>query len=70
MGALSEHHRCPRGTVFRLFDAIFSVSIGCVVGGLLCFQFVDRPVPALVVATAALGGVLANALRQATGGGR
>jgi len=70
MGALTEHHRCPRGPLTRLFDALSTVSVGGVIGALLCFALVDRPVPALVVAAAALGGVLTNAVRQAVSGGR
>ena len=70
MGALTEHHRCPRGPLGRLTDALSTVSIGGVIGALLCFGLVERPVPALVVASAALGAVLASAVRQAVGGGR
>jgi hypothetical protein len=54
----------------RLFDALSTVSVGGVIGALLCYEFVARPVPALVLAAAALGGVLASAVRQAVGGGR
>ena len=70
MGALTEHHRCPRGHLSRLTDALSTVSVGGVIGVLLCYGLVDGPVPALVVAAAALGGVLASAVRQAVGGGR
>jgi hypothetical protein len=70
MGALTEHHKCPRGPLSRLFDALSTVSVGGVIGAFLCFQFVESPVPALVLAAAALGGVLASAIRQAVGGGR
>ena len=37
------------------------------IGGLLVFAFEERPAGALVLAAAALGAVLANALRQAVG---
>ena len=70
MGALTEHHRCPRGPLSRLTDALSTVGVGGVIGALLCYGLVDRPVPALVMAAAALGGVLAGAVRQAVGGGR
>jgi len=70
MGALTEHHRCPRGPLVRLLDGLSTVVIGGVVGGWLSFEFVERPVPALVLAAAALGGVLASAVRQAVSGGR
>jgi hypothetical protein len=70
MGALTEHHRCPRGPLIRLFDGLSTVTVGGVVGALLCFELVERPVPALIVAAAALGAVLAGAVRQAVSGGR
>ena len=70
MGALTEHHKCPRGPLIRLFDGLSTVVVGGVVGAFLCFELVDRPVPALVLAAAALGGVLASAVRQAVSGGR
>ena len=70
MGALTEHHRCPRGPLSRLFDGLSTVTVGGIIGAFLCFGLVDRPVPALVLASAALGGVLASAIRQAVGGGR
>ena len=70
MGALTEHHRCPRGTFSRIADALSAVSIGAVLGGLSCFVFDERPTGALVLAAAALGGVLASAVRQAVVGRR
>ena len=70
MGALTEHHRCPKGPLSRLFEALSVVTVGGIVGMVLCFGLVDSPVPALVVAAAALGGVLAGAVRQAVRGGR
>jgi hypothetical protein len=68
MGALTEHHRCPRGPISRLTDALSTVSVGAVLGAVLCYVMVERPLPALVLAAAALGGVLASAVRQAVGG--
>lgn len=67
MGALTEHHRCPRGRFSRVTDALLTVAIGSVVGGLLVFAIEERPAGALVLASAALGAVLANALRQVIG---
>jgi hypothetical protein len=67
MGALTENHRCPRGGFKRMTDALSTVVIGSVVGGLLVFLIEDRPAGALVLAAAALGAVLANAIRQAIG---
>ena len=68
MGALTEHHRCPRGAFSRLSDALSPVIIGSGIGAVLCFVIEERPVPALVVAASALGAVLATAVRQAVGG--
>ena len=65
MGALTENHRCPRGRFSRVMGALSTVGIGSVAGALLVFGLVDRPTGALVLAAAALGAVLANALRQA-----
>ena len=65
MGALTENHKCPPRTFRRLTDAVSTVGLGSVIGGLLCFAVEDRPAGALVVAAAALGGVLASAVRQA-----
>ena len=67
MGALTENHRCPRGRFSRITDALTTVIIGSVIGGLLAFAVEERPAVALVVAAAALGAVLANAVRQAIG---
>jgi hypothetical protein len=68
MGALTEHHRCPRRTLSRLSETLSTLAVGGGLGALFCFAIVERPVPALVVAGAALGAVLANAVRQAVGG--
>jgi hypothetical protein len=65
LGALGENHRCPRGRLSRLTDAVSTVGVGGVLGATLAFAVVDRPAGALVMAAAALGGVLANAVRQA-----
>jgi len=68
MGALTEDHRCPRGALSRITDALSTVLVGAVIGAVFCFLIEERPVPALVVAAAALGAVLASAVRQAVGG--
>jgi hypothetical protein len=54
----------------RITDALSTVAIGGVVGGLLVFVIEERPAGALVIAAAALGAVLASALRQAVVGKR
>lgn len=68
MGALTEHHRCPRGPLHRLGDALTTVGIGALLGMVVLYLFEERPVPALVMAAAALGAVLTSAVRQAVGG--
>ena len=67
MGALTENHRCPKGRFSRVTDALISIVIGGVIGGLLVFAFEDRPTGLLVLAAVTLGAVIANALRQAVG---
>jgi hypothetical protein len=67
MGALTEHHRCPRGRFSRVTDALSSVLVGAGIGAVVVFALQERPAGALVLAGAALGAVLANALRQAIG---
>lgn len=67
MGALTEHHRCPRGRFSRVTDALSTVAAGSVIGGVVVFILQEEPPGALVLAGAALGAVLANAVRQALG---
>jgi len=68
LGALTDNHKCPRGTISRVTDAISTVAIGGVGGAVLAFAIEERPVGALVLAAAALGAVLAFAIRQAVSG--
>ena len=68
MGALTEHHRCPHGPMHRLLEALSTVAVGAVVGTVILYLFDERPVPALVLAAAALGAVLTSAVRQAVTG--
>ena len=67
LGALTENHRCPRGRFSRITDALSTVAAGALVGGLLPVLFSGDAPLALVLAAAALGAVLANAVRQALG---
>ena len=67
-GALTDHHKCPKGIFSRMTDALSTVGVGGVIGAVLCFAIEERPVGALVIAAAALGAVLAFAVRQAVGG--
>jgi len=68
LGALTEHHKCPKGLLSRVSEALSTVGLGAFVGAVLCFAIEERPAGALVLAAAALGGVLASAVRQAVGG--
>ena len=70
-GALTENHRCPRRAVSgRLTQALSTIGLGGMIGVVLTFALIERPASALVLAFAALGAVLASAVRQAVGGGR
>jgi hypothetical protein len=65
MGALTENHKCPPRILRRVTDAISTVGMGSLAGIFLCFVFEERPAGALVLAAAALGAVIAVAVRQA-----
>lgn len=65
LGALTENHRCPHGLSRRVVESLSTVGVGGLIGALLCFGLEDRPAGALVLAAAALGAVLASAVRQA-----
>ena len=67
-GALTEHHKCPKGRLSRITDALSTVTVGGVIGIVLTYLIDERPVPALLLAAAALGAVLASAVRQAVSG--
>ena len=67
-GALTEHHRCPRRSIVSaVVDAVSTVGVGGFLGGLLAILFNEQAPTALVLAAAALGAVLASAVRQAVG---
>ena len=68
MGALTEHHKCLRGPLHRLAEAVSVVAVGAVIGMVVLYLIDDRPVPALWMAAAALGAVLTSAVRQAVTG--
>jgi hypothetical protein len=67
-GALTEHHKCPRGPLSRVTDALSTVAVGGILGIGVTYAIDERPVPALLLAAAALGAVLASAIRQAVSG--
>ena len=68
LGHLTENHVC-HGVFRRVLGAVWIVGAGAIVGSLLTWMIWERPTPALVVAAAALGGVLASAVRNAIGRG-
>jgi len=65
MGALTENHRCPKGRFSRVSDALVTLGTGSVVGAVLCYAIEGQPAGSLVLSSAALGAVLAYAMRQA-----
>lgn len=70
LGALTDDHRCSRGTLSRFKDTASAVGVGGLAGTVLCFAIEDRPVTALVLAAAALGAVVAVGVKQAVVGRR
>ena len=67
-GALTEHHKCPRRSILSaVMDALSTVGLGGLLGGIVAITINDQAPTALVLAAAALGAVLASAVRQAVG---
>jgi len=67
-GALTEHHKCPRSSILSaITDALSTVCIGGLIGGVVAIIINEQAPTALVLAAAALGAVLASAVRQAVG---
>ena len=67
LGFLDEGHRCPGGVWTRVIKAILTVVGGAAIGIFFVYAIEDRPLAGLVLAAAALGAVLAVAVRQAVG---
>jgi uncharacterized membrane protein (Fun14 family) len=67
-GALTENHRCQRAIWARITDAVSTLTVGGILGIVVCYAIDERPATALVLAAAALGAVIASAMRQAVGG--
>lgn len=67
LGFLDEGHQCPGGMWTRVGKAILTVVVGAGIGILFVYAIEDRPLAAIVLAGAALGAVLAVAVRQAVG---
>jgi hypothetical protein len=70
MGFLAENHKCPGGVWARVGKALLTVLLGGLIGTVVVYAVEEGPASALVLAAAALGAVLAMAIRQAVGGGR
>lgn len=68
MGPLTDDHKCPKGVISRVTESLSIIGVGGLIGVIFCFAIEDRPAGALVLASAALGAVLASAVRQAIGG--
>ena len=67
-GALTEHHKCPRSSILSaITDALSTVAVGGLLGGIAAVIINDQAPTALVLAAGALGAVLASAVRQAIG---
>jgi len=67
MGFLTEGHKCPGGVWLRVSKALLTLVVGAAIGMVLVYAIEERPVPALWMAGAALGAVLAMSIRQALG---
>jgi hypothetical protein len=65
MGALTEHHRCPKGRFSRMGPVALTLGAGSAIGAVLCYAIEGQPPGSLVLSSAALGAVLAYAMRQA-----
>ncbi len=68
LGPLTDNHKCPRGRLGRITDALATTAVGALAGWVLVLMIEDRPAGALILAAAALGAILASAVRQAIHG--
>jgi hypothetical protein len=67
MGALTEHHRCPRGWFSRFVGEFATVAVGAGLGVVPVFAVYGQPAPGVVLAAGALGAILTRAVRSALG---
>jgi len=67
-GPLTDDHKCRRGPLSRVSDALATTAVGAISGWVLVLMIEERPAGALILAAAALGAVLASAVRQAITG--
>lgn len=65
LGPLSDDHHCPRTWRRRVVRLIGPPLAGSVLGVVACYGLIDRPHVLVVVSSALLGGLLADALRRA-----
>jgi hypothetical protein len=66
LGALTEDHRCPRRSILSgIVDSLSAVGIGALMGGIAALLINEQAPTGFVIAAAALGAVLASAVRQA-----
>jgi hypothetical protein len=66
--ALTDNHKCPRRSVVgAMTEALSTVGVGGFLGGVVAIILNEQAPTALVLAAAALGAVLASAVRQAVG---
>ena len=68
LGPLTDDHKCPRGPLSRLSDALVTTAVGALAGWMVILIVDERAAGALILAAAALGAVLASAVRQALSG--
>jgi hypothetical protein len=68
LGPLTDNHKCRSGRLRRVTDALATTAVGGLVGWIVVLMIDERPAGALIVAAAALGAVLASAVRQAIHG--
>ena len=67
LGPITENHRCTRRRLASVTGVGSTLLLGGSLGILVCFALADRPAAPVVAAAAALGAVLARAIRQAVG---
>src|SRR5262245_1451219 len=68
LGPLTDDHRCRRGMLSRIADAVITTGVGALGGWIVILLIDERAASALILAAAALGAVLATAVRQAIHG--
>jgi hypothetical protein len=67
LGPLSENHRCPHGARRQVLESLATGVVGALVGAVAAIAIDVEAATPLVLASSALGAVLASAVRQAVG---